>query len=248
MMKIKEVIGTLALFSAITFPVAATDKIPVDMELVLSVDSSSSIDDYEYNLQSTGYANAFRDSEVISAITNLPLGLAVTMELWTSESDTSMGWYHLKTESDVLAFANVLENFSRLTSSGTDIELGVRTATNSLLNNNYQGEALVIDVSGDGISYYTNGCDVEMICSTLQSTRDNAVNQGIIINGLPINIPDGDLDWFEDRIDEHYQLNVIGGKGSFMEVAADFSDFSRAVKAKILREIVDNTPSIIYPD
>ena len=28
----------------------------------------------------------------------MPSGMAVTMQLWTRESDTPMPWYHLKTE------------------------------------------------------------------------------------------------------------------------------------------------------
>ena len=134
-------------------PIQAGNTTPVTIELVLSVDSSSSISSSEYNLQRTGYADAFRNREVISAIENLPLGIAVTMQLWTSETDTSLGWYHLKTEADVLAFADVLANVNRLNSSGTDINLGVTTAVDSLVNNNYEGQALLIDVSGDGVSY-----------------------------------------------------------------------------------------------
>ena len=226
-------------------PTQANNKIPVNIELVLSVDSSSSINSSEYNLQRTGYANAFKAQEVISAIENLPLGIAVTMQLWTSETDTSMSWYHLKTEADVLAFADVLANVNRLNSSGTDIDLGVKTAVNSLLNNNYEGNALVIDVSGDGVSYATDGCDVEIICPVLQQTRDNAVNQGIIINGLPILPSDANSDFLENKIDEHYEKNVIGGKDSFIEVSNGFNDFSRAAQKKILTEIINNTPRMI---
>ena len=226
-------------------PIQAGKTTPVSIELVLSVDSSSSISSSEYNLQRTGYANAFRDREVISAIENLPLGIAVTMQLWTSKTNTSLGWYHLKTEADVLAFADVLANVNRLNSSGTDINLGVTTAVDSLVNNNYEGQALLIDVSGDGVSYATNGCDVEIICPVLQQTRDDAVDLGIIINGLPILPSDANADFLEGRVDEHYEKNVIGGVGSFMEVSNGFNDFSRAAQKKILTEIVNNTPQVI---
>ena len=219
----------------------------VSMELVLSVDSSSSISNDEYELQRTGYADAFRSEEVISSIENLPLGLAVTIELWTSETDSSLGWYLLKTRAEILAFADVIDNLNRLNSSGTDIDLGLRTAVNSLLTNEYEGQALVIDISGDGVSYATDGCDVEIICPTLQDTRDDAVNQGIIINGLPIISSNADTSFLEDRIDEHYEVNVIGGDGSFIEVANGFENFATAAQNKIFREITENTP-IIFAD
>ena len=237
----KSFIATaICLLTAI--PTQAVNKTPVTLELVLSVDSSRSINSSEYKLQRNGYANAFRNKEVISAIENLPLGIAITMQLWTSEAKTSMDWYHLKTEADVLAFADVLANFNRLDSKGTDINLGLKTAVNSLLNNEYEGEALVVDVSGDGVSYTTDGCDKEVICPTLQKTRDNAVNQGIVINGLPILSSDARSDWLEDKVDEHYAKNVIGGKGSFIEVAKGFNDLGRAAQKKILTEITNNTP------
>jgi hypothetical protein len=38
-------------------------------------------------------------------------------------------------------------------------------------------------------------------------------------------------------LDKYYEENVIGGPGSFMIVAANFDDFSRAVRSKLIREI-----------
>ena len=63
----------------------------VDVELVLSVDVSGSISSREFNLQRDGYANAFRDPEVIAAIKSLDHGLAVTLQYW-SNSPPSRHW------------------------------------------------------------------------------------------------------------------------------------------------------------
>lgn len=237
----KKILIAVATCLLTAIPTKAGNNIPVDVELVLSVDSSTSIDRHEYKLQQTGYANAFRNKEVITAIENLPLGLAVTMQFWTDRVDTNMDWYHLKTKADVLAFADVLDNARRSMSGATDVDLGVRTAAESLMNNKYEGENLVIDVSGDGVSYVTKGCDIAIICPTLQNTRDEVVSQGIIINGLPILSSNPKTKWLEDKIDEHYAKNVIGGEGSFLEIANDFDDFGRAAKSKILREISPNS-------
>jgi len=69
----------------------------------------------------------------------------------------------------------------------------------------------------------------------LKTARDNAVQAGIIINGLPILTGDPDLD-------DYYQENVIGGSGSFLIAANNFSDFGNAVTQKIGREIKPDKP------
>jgi Protein of unknown function (DUF1194) len=38
-------------------------------------------------------------------------------------------------------------------------------------------------------------------------------------------------------LDKYYEENVIGGPGAFMVPAANFDDFGRAVRNKLIREI-----------
>ena len=74
--------------SAILLALAAADlavalPMTVDLELVLAVDVSRSIDDDEYNLQKQGYADAFTHPAVLSAIQANPHHrIAVTMVEW----------------------------------------------------------------------------------------------------------------------------------------------------------------------
>ena len=74
-----------ALFCALLLSWAtahAEDK-AVDLELVLAVDVSASVDDAEFALQMAGIAEAFRDQEVQAAIASGPLGrVAVSLVLW----------------------------------------------------------------------------------------------------------------------------------------------------------------------
>ncbi len=54
--------------------------------------------------------------------------------------------------------------------------------------------------------------------------------QGITINGLAILNEDA-------LVDLHYLANVIGGTGSFVMQADDYSDFARAIVEKLIKEI-----------
>jgi hypothetical protein len=89
-------------------------------------------------------------------------------------------------------------------------------------------------VSGDGRN--NSGPD-------MASAREAVLAKGIVINGLPVV---NDRPNFgrpaEKDLDIYYEQNVIGGPGSFMIVAKDFGDFTRAVRAKLIREISDLLP------
>lgn len=141
----------------------ASTKIPVDVELVLSVDVSGSISTREFNLQRQGYINAFNDPDVISAIENSPNGIAVTLQYWSGTTYSPMRWHHLTDASSARAFANAIPN--RPGYGGTNITAAIESATNLLLNNNYEGQSLVIDVSGDGLdnSSSVNSADIQQV-------------------------------------------------------------------------------------
>ena len=301
----------------------ASSKIPVDVELVLSVDVSGSISTREFNLQRQGYINAFKDPEVIQAIESLPNGIAVTLQYWSGNTYTPMNWYHVTNASSATAFANAIP--LRPGYGGTNVTSAITSATNLLLNNNYEGKSLVIDVSGDGLDNMTSvsSADIQSIedyvknkelpnylndnynylsyniagrcaygsyqaalssskgkigglarvpiehvlCPPLQRARNNAIANGITINGLAILSPNKVInsgkkinnsmpfivgrDYFaatrEDEIDKFFENNVIGGDNAFVEVAMGFSDYGRAIKEKIKREISVAASKSVYP-
>ena len=235
----------------------------VTVELVLAVDVSGSVDANEFNLQLEGYKSAFEDAQVQAEIKKLPQGLAVNMLFWADNQTTDVGWFKLQKDSNgnitnLTNFTNVLDSVNRNnhqitingtttnTGSGTDIKLAIDTAKNMLLSNQYQGSALVMDVSGDGVSDDTpytganneNGeCGHQHFCPPLTAARDSAIAAGITINGLPIN--NQTSQYLANEVDIHYEQLVYGGEGAFVELAAGFDDFARAAKTKILREIGD---------
>ncbi len=233
----------------------------VTVELVLAVDVSSSVDSNEFDLQIEGYKAAFADPEVQAEIKKLPQGLAVNMLFWADQETTDIGWFKLEKDgSDSITnlenFQSAISGVSRTnrritingsttdTGGGTDIKLAIDTAKDMLLNNQYQGAALVLDVSGDGVSDdtpYTGAgndggeCGHQHFCPPLVESRDAAVNAGITINGLPINNQTSRN--LANEVDAHYEQLVHGGEGSFVELSDGFDDFARAAKAKIMREI-----------
>ena len=65
----------LGLLAATAMPAAA--DIPVDLELVLAVDVSGSMDAEEQALQRRGYVKAFSHPDVVNAARSGPYGIAL---------------------------------------------------------------------------------------------------------------------------------------------------------------------------
>ena len=79
--------------------------------------------------------------------------------------------------------------------------------------------------------------------------RDKLVADGIVINGLPVMMNRTNYGRPADStLDKYYEENVVGGHGSFMIVAANFDDFGRAVRSKLIREISSrHVPTVAHP-
>jgi hypothetical protein len=213
-------------------------KTPVAIELALAVDTSMSIDAFEYDLLMKGIASAFRAPEVVTLIGQHD-GVAVMLFQWSSEIDEryTIPWQLLKDPASVSAFAAKVEKAERnpnrvFTGIGTAIDYGVR----SIAENAFDGHLLNIDISGDG----RNNIGVPPSVS-----RREASAMGIVINGLPIlthivgysnGVPTSTEDDLYD-LDTYYRENVIFGPGAFVETANDYDDFARAFLRKLLREI-----------
>lgn len=211
-------VATSTLLSASMASAALT---PVDLELFLSMDVSGSVDATEFNLQKTGYVQAFQNPAVQAAIASKPKGIAVALGQWSSSADTPiLGWSLLKNAADANAFATAISGISRLSSGGTCVACGINAAVAALQGNIYDGIS-IIDVSGDG-------SDNVMGTAATAAARDAAAALGIKINGLPILGESDLLNWFT--------TNVKTADG-FIMPAADFNDFNTAIQSKIVKEI-----------
>lgn len=208
---------------------AVAEQTPVDMELVLAVDGSASVDYDEFNLQMSGFAAAFRDPEVIAAITRGPHGkIAVTLMVWSGR-DAPVGgidWHLLEDKASALKFSIALKRMFRPVRPGaTAINFAIRNALQRMRTNGFDGTRKVIDLSGDGKENNV----VDALAAT-DVGRQEALAEGVTINGLPIMTDEPDL--------ERYFLdNVVGGPGAFMVPARNYNDFGRAIHKKLLREI-----------
>jgi hypothetical protein len=74
--------------------------------------------------------------------------------------------------------------------------------------------------------------------------RDDAVAQGVTINGLVI-LSENPMSWNPDHtnppggLDNYYKNNVIGGPGAFVMVAKDFNSFGQALIGKLIAEVAE---------
>ncbi len=200
--------------------------VPVDVEIVLAVDASGSVDELEYALQRFGYANAFRNPRIIRAIRNGAHGaIAVTFVEWTGPElhITIADWALIKDAASAKRFAEELQGRERvLFGGGTAVGDAILFSASLFANNSFEGNRRVIDISGDGPT--NRGYPASL-------ARDQVAKQGITINGLPI------LDGFYPGLHVFYLDHVIGGPGAFAIPAKGFRDFSAAVLSKLIREI-----------
>src|SRR4051812_1367226 len=162
-------------------PAASPRSIPVDLQLILAVDSSGSINTEEFRLQMEGLTAAFRSPAVMDAIRRGRLGaIAVTLVEWSSvdQQHQSIAWTVLCDEESMVTFAEQLANAPRFIPGGsTSLSDALKFADRLFTRSGFASERRVIDVSGDG----SNNSGIPP-----DSVRDRLVETGVVINGLAI--------------------------------------------------------------
>jgi Protein of unknown function (DUF1194) len=218
--------------------------VAVDLELVLAVDVSLSVDAEEARLQRQGYVQAFRDPLVVEAIMDGILGrIAVAYFEWANAAHTQVivDWVLIDSPASAARFADALSRRRPGPAHYTSISGAIDFGMLLFENNGFEGTRRVIDVSGDGPNNWGDLVD---------RARDRAVAEGVTINGLPIldvgsgpfsryNIPDLDL---------YYRDCVIGGPAAFIVVAENFTAFASAIRRKLFLEIAGLSPRDAAPD
>ncbi len=214
-------------------------EIPVDLELVIAVDISGSVDDDEAALQRQGYIKAFRDPRVIDAITHGPNGaIAVTYIEWAGSHHQLplVKWSLINNAQSANNFADDLAFEPVMVNVWTSISGAIMAGQEALRRSPYKSERQVIDISGDGAN--NDGAPVLL-------AREKALASGLTINGLPI-VNDRPSRYGRRQIanlDYYYTDCVIGGPGAFIIVANGFDDFARAVRRKLILEIAGAVPT-----
>jgi hypothetical protein len=226
--------GILAAFALGGAPLLA--QTPVDLELVLAVDVSLSMDLDEQRLQRDGYVAAFRDQEVHKAIASGGHGrIAVTYMEWAGPptQQVVIPWTVLAGAQDAAAFADRLERMPISRARMTSISAALQFSERLFDGSGVRGVRRVIDVSGDG----PNNAGAPVV-----SVRDALVAKGIVINGLPVmvKLAQGFFDLAD--LDRYYADCVIGGAGAFMLPIKARSEFLTATRRKLLLEIAGHEP------
>lgn len=211
-----------------SIPGAPADDVAVDLELVLAVDASGSVDDAEFALQLQGIAAAFADPAVTTAICSGPLGrIAVAMIVWAEAGipGDETGWTVIETEENARDFAAMVRNWPRRVNGGTGIGAGIVQGIRMFDRNGIAGRRHVVDVSGDGRE--TPPRDYVVL---IDNARGMALSRGVTINGLAIRNEDPDLDAW-------YLSDVATGPEAFVMAVDGYADFAAAMKRKLVREI-----------
>lgn len=223
----------VALFALICWTAAAEEA---DLELVLAVDASGSVNAAEFALQLGGLAAGFRDGRVKSAIQSGPRGrIAVALMIWSDAAypRPRTDWFILDSDASADRFATLLESqIARRNETdegyrgGTGIGAALVDAVSMITGNGIASPRQIIDVSGDGAESPPRTKGLPMV-STGRNVADAA---GININGLAV--------LTDDRLlDSYYRRWLITGPGAFVLTADGFEDFEAAMKIKLLREI-----------
>ena len=230
--------GAAALAALLAVPRPAAADTEVDLALVIAVDISYSMDLDELALQRQGFADAFESEIVHDAIRRGALGrIAVAYVEWAGAYDQRLviPWTVIGDPGGARAFADRVAAVPVRRAQRTSISGAIDFSARILAESGMDATRRVIDVSGDGPN--NQGRLVEQ-------ARDEAVGNGIVINGLPLMLKrPGYLDLPD--LDLYYRDCVIGGQGSFLVPVRDKAQFRDAVKTKIIREIADLGPPLV---
>ena len=223
------------LIGAVAGPTGARAE-TVDLLLVLAADVSRSIDEDEFNLQRKGYAQAMTDPRFLRAISGgRHHAIAVTFVEWSGAADQNVviDWTLVRDEEGAAGVAATMLSAPRSFLGRTSISAAIDYAMERFPLASVASDKRVIDVSGDGTN--NSGRNVT-------EARDQAMEQGVTINGLAIINTQANPGYaFHTQppggLPKYYQENVVGGAGSFLVVIENFESFADAMTRKLITEI-----------
>jgi hypothetical protein len=219
---------------------AQKQAVAVDLELVLAVDISRSMDQDEHTLQRDGYVTAFRHRDVVNALMSGPEGkIAVTYMEWANDARQVIPWTIIDSAKAANDFADRLAAEPIYGERRTSISTALYEAERLIRENGISSHRQVIDVSGDGAN--NAGGPVE-------EARDFVLGKKININGLPILLHSdgrggfngGNSSWGMvdiPNLDRYYKHCVIGGDGAFIAPVFDLKQLSATIRKKLVLEI-----------
>lgn len=215
----------LTLFFGFLWPAAPV--VSCEIALVLAVDVSGSVDDFEYRIQMQGLADGLRDGAVSEA---LVAGEAAVMVLhWTGSTrqQVVVPWTRMAGFEELEGFAAQVEatprawrNFS--TAIGEALQISAAQFAEAP-----NCRRKVIDISGDGSS--NEGIEPLRVRPTLNAME-------IVVNALVI-------EGAEPFMTEYFWENVIQGPGAFVITANSYKEYPARMRRKLLREVAKQISS-----
>ena len=207
-------------------------ELPVDVELILAVDVSGSMDRQEHELQRQGYTAALRHPDFVRAVQAGGFQrVALTYVEWAGPGRHAivLPWTAITDEAEARAVADHLAASPINVMRGTSISAALDYVLPLFDGNGFEGARRVIDVSGDG----PNNMGPPIV-----PARDRVLAAGVTINGLPLMIrpsmrgaPAG------YGLDSYYRDCVIGGPGAFVLPVKDTAEMADAIRQKLILDI-----------
>jgi hypothetical protein len=219
------------------FADTSANAIPVDVELVIAVDVSYSMDPEEQKLQREGYIRALTSREFLIALREGAHGkVAITYFEWAGQFDQKivMPWRLIEGPESADAVAAEIAAAPYRRASRTSISGGVLFGSKLFESSGYRGTRRVIDVSGDGAN---NAGEL------IVPVRDSVLAQGVTINGLPIMLKRPNPSTLDiENLDVYYEDCVIGGPGAFVVPIHNTAQFIDATRTKLILEVAGRQP------
>jgi Protein of unknown function (DUF1194) len=225
----RHLFASLLSFLLFTLPVRA--EMPVDVELVLAVDTSRSMDFEELEIQREGYASALEHPAVTSVFGMGRHGkVALTYFEWggLGQVNILIDWTVLSTPEDAAKLAEVLRSKPVYGQRGTSISGAIEWGVNMIEANGFEGDRKVIDVSGDGPN--NSGRNITF-------ARDLAARKGVTVNGLPFMIKRPDGPFSIPDLDIYYEDCVITGDEAFVIPVYEMERLVTSIRQKLVLEI-----------
>ena len=209
----------------------------VDVELVLAVDISFSMDPDEQELQREGYIHALTSNEFLRALRDGIHGkIALTYFEWANVNDRRVivPWRLIDGPEAADAFVAEIARAPYRRASRTSVSGALEFGAQLFEHSGFKGLRRVIDVSGDGVN--NNGPPVTIM-------RDEVLSKGIVINGLPIMIKQQFNSGMDiELLDVYFEDCVVGGPGSFVIPIKERDKFKEATRTKLVQEIAVAPP------
>jgi Protein of unknown function (DUF1194) len=213
----------------------------VDLELIIAVDISYSMDLDELAVQREGYAQAIVSPEFLLALKNLRYRkVAITYFEWSSRNDQKVviPWRVIDGPESAGSVSDEIMHAPIRRGSRTSISGAVDFAMPLYDSSGVHGVRRVLDISGDGPN--NDG-------RPITEARAEALDKGITINGLPVMVKEPSMASMDiENLDWYYEDCVIGGSGSFVVPIKGKDQFKEAIRAKLVLEVAGVVPQVRF--